>query len=90
MSRIGSAFAVLGDVIWTFIFSFLTSKLEKLPDMALFQRYRVRKIFKPIRGKKSCICTYKYVCVCKCVVYCVPKKFVKMEIFFPTQELWFW
>lgn len=52
MSRIGSAFGVVGDLIWTFILSFLTtSKLEKLPDLALFQRYRGRRLFKPIGGE---------------------------------------
>lgn len=74
MSRIGSVFGAVGDLISTFIFSFLTtSKLEKLPDLALFQRYRGRRIFKPIRGKND-VCVHINLCVYKCIVYCVPKR----------------
>lgn len=34
MSRIGSAFRALGDLIETFSLSFLTGKLENLPDFS--------------------------------------------------------
>lgn len=71
-SRTGSAFGVLGDVIETFSLSFLTGKLENLPDLAVFQRYSD----KSTRQGKLCMCTCKCMFVCKCIACCVTKNTV--------------
>lgn len=57
MSRIGSAFGVLGDLIEIFGLSFLTGKLENLTDLAVFQRTVVEGSLTLLDGKKICVHT---------------------------------